>query len=228
MTAKQFVFSNMGLKLTAFLLALTVWVIIAGQEHAHLEKNFEVNVEFYNTSENIDANPRPGQVRINIKGSSREIKNISPEDFKIKIDLAGISQNTTLNLLSADFLELPDKINPEEVTVHPRMISVTIKELTWKEVAVKVHYKGKVKQGITLTRKIVPEKVRIYGYKSRINAISAVYAVETIDLGEIVESKTVKLPLQKREEILRFEGIEVIELELIVEDNTEDEKAKEK
>lgn len=228
MKIKQWIFSNFGLKLTAFLIALTVWIIIAGQEHAYLERNFEANVEFYNASQDIDANPRPEEVRIKVKGTSREIKNLSQDDFKIKIDLAGITQTTTMNVLSEDFLELPDRINPEEVSVHPRMIAVTIKKLTWKDAVVKVNYKGKVKQDITLVRKILPEKVKIYGYKSQVEDIDVVYAADTIDLGEIVESKTLKLPLQKREEILRFEGTGEIELQLIVEDKNKDESDKKK
>lgn len=228
MKVKQLVFSNFGLKLTALLIALTVWIIIAGQEHAYLEKNFEVNVEFYNASKDIDANARPEKVRIKIKGTSREIKNLSQEDFKIKIDLAGISQSTTLNLLSVDFLELPEGINFEEVSVHPRMIAVTIKEFIWKEASVKVKYKGKVKRGIKLLRRIVPEKVRIYGDKSQIQDIDIIHTVGTIDLGEIVESKTVKLPLEKREEIISVQDTDEIELQLIVEVQSKDERDKKK
>lgn len=230
MNLKKIIFNNFGIKVTALLFALTVWIIIAGQEHAFLEKNFEVNVEFINASVNIDPNPRPEKVRIKVQGSSREIKNISPEDFKLKIDLGGISQATTLNFLAGDFLELPENIDQGEVTIHPRMIAVTIKELIWKEAAVKVDFKGRPKRGITLTKKIVPEKVRIYGFKAQIASINTVYAAGTINLEEIDESKTVKLLLQKREEILRFEDTEEIEVQLIVEDKnkTDNEKDKKK
>ena len=193
MKIKHLLFNNFGLKVTALLFALAVWVLIAGQEHAHLEKNFEVNVEFYNTSENIDANPRPEKVRIKVKGTSREIKNISADDFKLKIDLAGISQGTTLNLLAGDFLELPENIDPEEVTIHPRMIAVTVKELIRKEVDVKVNFTGKPPRGIKLTKKIVPEKVTILGFKSQISTIDSVIVEESVALKEIKNSKIVEL-----------------------------------
>ena len=84
------------------------------------------------------------------------------------------------------------------------MIAVTVKEFLWKEVAVRIRYKGRMKRGLKLIRQVVPEKVMIYGYKSRIASIDTVYATESIDLSQVVESKTVKLPLQKREEILKF------------------------
>lgn len=228
MKIKHLLFNNFGLKVTALLFALTVWVLIAGQEHAHLVKNFDVNVEFYNTSKNIDANPRPEKVRIQVKGTSREIKDISADDFKIKIDLAGISQGTTLNLLAGDFLELPGSIDPEEVTIHPRMIAVTVKQLIWKDVAVKVNFTGKPPRGVKLTKKIVPEKVSIYGYKSQITAINTVTVEESVDLSEINKSKTLKLHLQKREEILRVEKSEEIEVQLIVVKPNKDETDKKK
>lgn len=214
MTLKNIFFNNFGLKVTAFLFALTVWIIISGQEHAYLEKNFEVNVEFLNAAENIDAAPRPEKVRIKVKSTSKEIKNISADDFKLKIDLKGIAQNTTLTLPVADLIELPANIKQEEVTIQPRIIAVTVQELIWKNVDVKVHFMGDKRPGVDITTKISPEKIMIYGYKSQIEDIDAVYTVESIDLGEITGNKTLKLHLQKTKDILSFDGPETIEIQL--------------
>jgi YbbR domain-containing protein len=214
MTLKSIFFNNFGLKLTALLFALTVWIIVSGQEHAYLEKNFEANVEFLNAAENIDATPRPEKVRIKVKSTSKEIKNISPDDFKLKIDLSGITQNTTLTLLAADFIELPPNIKPEEVTIQPRMIAVAIQELIWKEVDVKVHFIGEKRPGADITTKIIPGKIMIYGYKSQIEDIDAVYAIENINLDEITENKALKMRLQKTKDILRFDSSETIEVQL--------------
>ncbi|MCK4766219.1 MAG: hypothetical protein KAW12_28750 [Candidatus Aminicenantes bacterium] len=218
MKIKNLIFNNFGLKVTAIFFALAVWIIIAGKEHAHSEKSFEVNVEFINAATNIDANPRPEKVRVKVRGTSREINNISPEDFKLKIDLTGISQGTIWNLLSEDFLQIPGGLDYDEISIHPRMIAVTVKEFLWKEVSVRIRYKGRMKRGLRLIRQVVPEKVMIYGYKSRIASIDTVYATESIDLSQVVESKTVKLPLQKREEILKFGETEEVEVQLVVED----------
>ncbi|MCK5343342.1 MAG: hypothetical protein KAR20_08050, partial [Candidatus Heimdallarchaeota archaeon] len=167
MNIRNILSNNIGLKVTAFFLALTVWIIISGKERTTLEKTIDCNVEFYNIAEKIDVNSRPEQVRINIRGTSREIKLVPLEKFKLKIDLSGITQSTSLNLLAEDYLEIPEGIKYEDLTIHPKMISITVKEFMAKTVAPKVRYLGELPPGIILKeRKIVPETVRIYGYKS--------------------------------------------------------------
>ncbi len=218
MNIKELIFNNFGLKVTALLLAMIVWVVISGQEHAHREKTFDCNVEFYNAAESIDAIPRPEKVMIKTRGTYKEMKDMSLDKFKIKIDLAGITQPTTLNLLAEDFLEIPTGLKLEEISIRPRMIAVTIKKFISKEVAVKVNYMGKLKKGVKIIdRKVVPEKVRIYGYKSQLASIDTVFTSESIKLGELDRSQEIKLHLQKREEILRFEDTEEITVQIVIE-----------
>jgi len=218
MSIRDFFFNNFGLKVTALVLALTTWILIAGKEHAYLEKNFECNVEFYNVSENIDVDSRPEKVRINVRGTSKEINRITPNDFKLKIDLKGITRSTSLSFLVEDFLQISSGIRPEAITIHPRMISITAKEFMSKEVSVRVRYTGSLKPGIILIdRKLIPEKVRIFGYKSEISAIEHVDSAEEIKLGDIDQTKRIKVPLKKIEEILRFENAGEVEVEIVVE-----------
>jgi len=218
MTIRTILSNNVGLKVTALFLALLVWIIISGKERTTQEKTFECNVEFLNIAEKIDVNSRPEQVRINVRGTSREIERIPVENFKLKIDLSGITQSTSLNLLAEDYLEIPEGIKYEDLAIHPKMISITIKEFMSKSVIPKVRYVGKLPNGVILTsRKIVPENVRIYGYKSQIQDIDFVSVVEDIQLKDITESTNITLKLKKSEEILRFENTNTIEVQLTVE-----------
>ncbi len=230
MKIKILIFNNFGLKVTALFLALTVWILVSGKERSFLEKTFEVNVEFLNIAENIDVDSRPEKVRVNIWGTSREINNLTADDFKLKIDLKGISEGTSLNLLAEDFLEMPVGKHFEQISIHPKMISITVKKFITKEVSVRVLYKGKLKPGIKLIdRKVIPEKVGIYGYKSQIGSIDTIFAAEEIDLSEITESKRFKLSLKKSAEILRFEDTETVEVLVVVENkNKKDEQDKKK
>jgi len=218
MRIKDFFFNNFGLKATALALALATWILIAGKEHAYLEKNFECNVEFYNVSETVDVDSRPEKIRVNVRGTSKEINRISTNDFKLKIDLKGITRSTSLSFLVEDFMQISPGIRPEAITIHPRMISVTVKEFMSKEVPIRVRYTGSLKPGIILIdRKVIPERVRIFGYKSEIGAIEHVDTAEEIKLGDIDQTKRIKLPLKKVEEILRFENTGEVEVEIVVE-----------
>lgn len=228
MNIKKLVFNNFGLKVTALFLALVFWIMISGKEHSYQERTFESNVEFNNVADNIDVSSRPEKVRIKVRGTSREFDKISPEDFKLKIDLRGITQDTSLNYFSEDALEIPPGIQLAEVTVHPRMISVTVKQIISKDVKVKVNFRGRLKPGIKLLEwQVVPERVKISGYKSQIEAIDTVYTAGEIIRDEIEESRTIKLPLQKTQEIVKFVGAEEVEVRLVVENQNKSKKSDE-
>jgi YbbR domain-containing protein len=225
MKIKKFITNNFGLKVTALCLAFFVWAMIAGKERSYSERILEVRVEYYNVSQNIDVSSvKPEKVRLTVKGTSKELKNITPEDFKIKIDLKDVTEGTRLNYYTEDYLQSPEGIR--NMDVHPRMIEITVKEFITREAAVRVRYKGRLKRGIRLIeRRVVPEKVKIFGYKSQIGTITAIEGAEQINLSDIEGSRSFKISLKKQEEILRFEGTDAVDVFIVVE-NTNIEKNK--
>ena len=217
MKIKDIVFSNFNLKVSALFIALLTWILITGKERTYLEETIDVNVEYINVSKNIDVRDiNPEKVRIKVKGTSNEMKKISPKDFKLKIDLRGTNESVKLNKFTKDYLEYPENINI--VSVYPQWIEITIEEFSIKEVPIKVKYTGMFKKGIRLIkRSIKPEKIRIYGYKPQIKNIDVVYATESIDLSKIDKTTTIKLSLKKREEILKFKDSDEVEVTIVVE-----------
>ena len=233
MKIKKFVTNNFGLKVTALFLAFFVWAMITGKERSYSERVLEVRVECLNVSDNIDVSSvKPEKVRLTVKGTSKELKKITPEDFKIKIDLKDVTEGTRLNYFTEDYLQSPEEI--QNMSVHPRMIEITVKEFITKEVFVRVKYKGRLKRGIRLIeRRLVPEKVKIFGYKSQIGTITTIEGTEYVNLSEIEESKSIKIPLRKQEEILRFEDTDEVEVTIVVDNknkskNKKDEQKKSK
>lgn len=217
MDYKKLISNNFSLKITALLLALFVWTMISGRERAYSEKTMEVNVEYINASETIDVRyVNPEKVRIKIKGTSKEIKSITPENVKLKIDLEGTVSSTKLNRFAMDYLEYPETLQIE--SIYPQWIELTIEEFDSKMVNVKVIYTGKLQPGIRLTnRTVTPYQVRIFGYKSQISQIQSVLATENVDLSQITKSQTITLQLEKAEEILRFEDTDTVKVNLVVE-----------
>lgn len=215
MNIKKIFLNNKGLKTSAFLLALFVWVTISGRERTYLEKSFEINVENLNVSEMIDVHARPETVRVTIRGTSREISDITAEDLKFRVDLNNVNESTRFSIFTEDYLKLPEDI--EVVSVNPKMIEVTVKEFFYREVPVRILYTGRLPKGISLIeRKINPEKVRIFGYKSQIMNINTAFGVDKIDLSKVTFSKTITIPLDKGKGILRFEDSENVSVSLIV------------
>lgn len=221
MKLKKVIFNNPGLKIFALLIAFSVWLTITGKQRAYLEKSMEIDVEYFNVSQNIDVRSvRPEKVRITVRGTSKEISRMGPENFKLRIDLAGMTEGTRISLFTEDHLQIPE--NTQIVSIHPKMIEITIEEFMYQEVPIRVLYKGRLPHGIRLVdRRLTPEKVTIFGYKSQIMDIDTIYASQSVDLAEITRTRTFKIPLKKSEEIIRFQDTEEVEVTVVVESQNE-------
>lgn len=229
MQIKNFIFKNLGLRFVALVLAVFVWAMISGRERSYSEKTIDVNVEYFGIQEKIDVRSvRPDKVRIKVRATSQQLNKITPEDFRIRINLQDVSEGIH-NYWTENYLQFPEGM--EIMAIQQKMIEVTVKEFMTREVATRVRYKGKMKPGIRLVeRRLVPEKVKIFGYKSQIADLEEVEAAEWVNLSEIRESTVIKVPLKKEAEILKFEDTDVIEVHITVENlnkpKTENDKDK--
>jgi YbbR domain-containing protein len=225
MHIKNFIFKNLGLRFVALVLAILVWAMISGRERTYSEKTVDVNVEYYGIRENIDVRSvRPDKVRVKIRATSQQLNKITPEDFRIRINLQDVSEGVH-NYWTENYLQIPEGI--EIMSIQQKMIEVTVKEFMTREVLTRVRYKGKLKPGIRLVdRIVVPEKVKIFGYKSQIADLEEVEAADWVNLAEIQESTVIKIPLKKQPEILKFEDTDVVEVHITVENLDKENKEK--
>jgi YbbR domain-containing protein len=224
MNAKNYIFNNVGLKFTALFLALFVWVMISGKERSFSERTIEANVEYFNVDANIGVSSvRPNKVRLTVRGTTKELQKIIEDDFKVKIDLVGVTEETRLNYFSEDYLHFPEGMTL--MSVYPRMIEINVQEFITKEVSIRVRYKGNLKPGIVLLdRQLVPEKVRIFGYKSQLSNLNEVVASEWVNLEEIKGNQKIRIPLKKSNEILKFENSDSVEVIITAENKQKEIK----
>ena len=217
MNIRRILINNFGIKMAALAIAVLVWILITGKQRTYEEKTFEVTVEYFNVSKNIDVRTvRPDQVRIKVQGTTREILMVAPEDFRLRVDLAGILHSKRLNLFTEDHLEFPEGL--KVMSIHPKMIEVEVEEFMRKEVPVRIRYRGRMSPGVVLIKRSVnPEKVVIFGYRSQLQNVSVVNAEEDVKLDEILKTRTIRIPLLKTEEILRFIDSDSVEVTVEVE-----------
>lgn len=216
MNIKKLVFNNFGLKVTALFLAILAWAIISGRERSNSERTIDVNVEYYNVAGNIDViSIRPEKARLTIRGTSKVLGKLTDADFKVKINLKDVTEGSRLNYFTEDYLQYPDGV--QVISAHPRMIEIIVKDFVSREVPVRVRYKNELKPGIILQeRRIIPEKVRIFGYKSQISEIAFVEVAEVVDLSTIEQNTVLRLPIKKHKDILKFENSENVEIQIRV------------
>jgi len=217
MNIRRVLFNNLGLKMVALAIAVLVWVLITGKQRTYEEKTFEVAVEYFNVSKNIDVRTvRPDKVRIKVRGTTREIRQVVDEDFRLRVDLAVVNHSTRMNLFAEDYLTFAKDL--EMLSIHPKMIEVEVEEFMRKEVPVRVRYRGRMPNGVVLlNRTLKPEKVVVFGYRSQIQNVTVVNAERDIHLDTIERTRTFRIPLQKTEEILRFEDADTVEVVIEVE-----------
>jgi YbbR domain-containing protein len=207
MKIKETVLKNMSLKITALLIAITVWIVISGKERSYSERSFDVNVEYFNVSKNVVVRLDPGKVSVKIKGTSKIINKIIAEDFTLRIDLKGVNESRFLIKSGKDYLEFPQSVKKEDISIFPELISINIEEFITKEVPIRVIYKGRLKKGLRLIdRKVVPETVEIFGYKAKIENIKVLNCEERVNLSDLEESTVLKIPIEMSKEIIRIEG----------------------
>jgi len=224
MNIKRLVLNNFGLKAIALFLAIFVWILIVGKERAFSEKSFEVNVDYINKHDNIEIkNIYPESVRVEVTGNRRVIGDLTSESFHIEVDLENISKSSRINRWVRDYLQYPEEI--EILSVRPRTIEIVTEELVTKEVDVQVRLSGKLGKGLKLLSLTVdPPRVRIRGYKDRIDDIQKIYTKGVIDLSQVKNSYQETMMLDKQEHIIKIEDTSDVQVTLEIEDRNEGRK----
>jgi YbbR domain-containing protein len=213
---KKLFLNNWGLKTTALLLAVLVWAIISGREKTYSEKTLKIPIEIINVSANLEVvNLQPEEARVILKGSTNLIAKIRPESMAIKIDLKNISESSKLNYFAEDYLEIPADL--QIISLHPKMIEVFVEEFDAKEIPVKIHFRGQLKEPLKMKGfKVIPERVTIIGYKSQLSNITSVFT-EEVNLNEIESSQKRKVALKQTRNILKFRDRRDVDLLLEIE-----------
>ena len=210
---KNLFLENLGLKVTALVLAVLVWAAVTGRERADSEKTLRIPVELANVSESIEVRSvKPEEVSISLYGASQIINGISQQNLKISIDLKETVKSGRINFYAEDHLKIPN--GAHILSIHPKMIEINVEEFVIKEIPVKIHFIGRLKSGLTLKEaRVTPEKVTVIGFRPQIAGIDAI-STEPLNLATIENSINLIVALKKTESILRFQAQKEVEVTL--------------
>ena len=200
---KNLFVNNLGLKISALVLAVLVWAAITGRERAYSERTLRIPIEVANVSENIEVRSvRPEEVSMTLRGISRLMGELSKENLKVRIDLRDTVKSGRINFYAEDNIEIPEGVHI--ISIHPKMIEINVEEFVSREVPVKVHFIGRLKAGLTLKEtRVIPEKVLVIGYRLQIADVDSV-STEPLNLAGIENTTSLKIGLKKTGSILRF------------------------
>jgi YbbR domain-containing protein len=215
---RKLFFENLGLKITALVLAILVWAAVTGSERADSEKTLRVPVELTNVSESIEVRTvKPEEVSLSLHGASQIINEISQQNLKISIDLRDTVKSGRINFYAEDHLKIPNGV--QILSVHPKMIEINVEEFAIREIPVKVRFIGRLKSGLTLKEaRVIPEKVTVIGFRPQIAEIDSI-STEPLNLATIENSTNLIVALAKTGNILRFQAQKEVEVVLEITGN---------
>jgi len=164
---------NAGLKALALLLALGLWVLVAGEQDS--ARVFTVPLEIRLAPDRVLSGRPPVSAQVRIRGSESTLRGISAENLSIPLDLSSAApgESTAVSIGPGDVQGLPTAAVAESVT--PARIVLTVDDLVVRSVPVSPFFVGTPARGWhTAGFKVDPPEVTIEGPRSEVDRIVAI------------------------------------------------------
>jgi len=166
---REFLFNNIGLKAISLLLALLLWLQVAGQQS--VQRTLSLPVEFVNMPAEMEvSNDFQRQVDVVLR-SRRGTPNFEDGSLTVKIDLRDAVPGAEKSFpLSAD--NMSDRpAGLEVVSISPTRIRLLLENTVRKSVEVVPELVGEPAEGFQVTKVQAPP-VTIIGPQSRVQEVS--------------------------------------------------------
>ncbi len=189
---RKFFFENLGLKITAVLLSIILWMFATSRGQSEI--SIDVPIQFKNIPSGFElTNHDIKTIGMNIRGQERLIKNVRPADISVYVDLSNSKKGESVYYINRDDIKLPPAITITNIS--PPSIKVSIDETERKTVKVKPVIFGTPETGYYVksidTR---PQTVVIEGIRSEVGRVNKI-KTESLDITGINETLTQNLKL---------------------------------
>jgi YbbR domain-containing protein len=163
-------FRSFGLKLLAVLIALVLWITVAG-EHV-VERTLRVPLELRNVPDHLEiVGDPPMTVDVRLRGSSALLGRMEPGDVIAIVDLAAARPGSRLFHLRTDEVRHPFGVEVAQIT--PVTIGLELETSGRRSVQVVPAVEGDPAPGFVLGRALsVPDTVEVVGPESRLRELT--------------------------------------------------------
>ena len=187
---KKLLFENLGLKISAVLIAVLLWLFVTSRGQS--EMSLEIPVEFKDVPVGLGiASTSAKMVNVTIKGQERVMKNVRPTDVRVFIDLSKAKKGEGSFRISQDDIKLPyamKVMNIEPTTLRVKLDETAAKPVTVNPVITGIPGKGFYVKAI----EVEPKSIVIQGLKTEVRKIGEI-RTETMDISGIGETVTQEL-----------------------------------
>jgi YbbR domain-containing protein len=183
---------NLGLKITAILLSILLWVFATSRGISEIV--LDVPLEFRNIPSGLELMYYDVKaVSLNIKGQERLIRTIRPTDIRVWIDLTKAKKGEGIYAINKNNIRLPLTVTVNNIT--PSSVKVSLEESVSRTVKVKPIVVGIPEKGYYIKSiSVVPQTVDLEGAISEIKKVDKV-KTEPLDVTGRSEALTKDLKL---------------------------------
>ncbi len=168
---QRYVFKNAGLKVISLLLAVGLWLAVAGNPVA--EVAITIPIELHNFPQNLEiANERIPEAQVRVRGPERLIRRLEPSEIHVELDLAGSKAGERTFDLSAQ--QVRESRELEVVQIIPTQVHLVFDERMIRTVEVRPRVMGSFASGVRVARvEANPATITISGPKQRVDMVEA-------------------------------------------------------
>ncbi|MDX1390105.1 MAG: CdaR family protein, partial [Acidobacteriota bacterium] len=171
---------NWPLKLLAVSLAFAIWIAVTGEER--LLKDFDVPLAVRLGKNLTLASSPPTTIMVRLSGPENRIRTIDPVGMRFTVDLSdAIPGERTVQLSESNLDGLPGGFEVD--LINPARVSMTLDELSQKDLPVSATLTGQPRQGYAYYgARVSPRTITVEGPRSEIVELEEIQT-DPIDLG---------------------------------------------
>ena len=188
---KQIIFDNLGLKVSAVLIAVFLWFFVTSQGQSEI--SLEVPLEFKDIPAELGiAGSTAKAVTLTMRGQERFMKSLNASDLRVFLDLGKAKPGEIVYPVNKEDVKLPFAMTVTNVT--PPSVRVKLEEITLKTIPVQPQLLGSPEKGAVLSIVVEPRTAVIRGLKSELKKINMI-RTEPLDISHISGTITEELDL---------------------------------
>jgi YbbR domain-containing protein len=205
---------NIGAKIVSLVFAFFLWLHVTAEQGEN--QSFRVPIAMAGIADSLTiTHDVPEFIEVTIRGSRSNLMKLRLFGrLEATVDLSRAVKGRNTVPLSAAVINLPEQIDPREVTVdNPKTLVLNLEEVITKSVPVRIAYRGELPDDIIIEGSpvIIPSKVKITG------ASSVVGGIEVISTHEIdIKGRKGKYS-EEADLMLRGMGIRVVPDKVLIE-----------
>jgi YbbR domain-containing protein len=165
---------NFGAKIISLFFAFALWLHVTAQQGEN--QSFRLPLSLTGIPDSLTIiHDYPKFVEVTIRGSRSKLMRFRLFGrFEASVDLSKAVKGRNTIPISAAVLNLPEDIDPREVTVdNPKVLILNFEQLVSRQVPVRIAWKGEIPKDVIIDPGpvIIPAKVKITGAMSVVNGV---------------------------------------------------------